>query len=352
MDPKKDAVVETIGEIGTEVTEQTKSLFHIDELKDYITWNNLFKVAISIVALLVFYTLYRIIKRIIKKRVAVKMEPHNAQMLSKAISYVFYILMGMYILSLFGIDLKAIWGAAGVAGLTIGFAAQTSVSNIISGLFVVSEKTLKIGDYIEVGGVAGTVDTIGLLSIKIHTADNQMIRIPNSTIINNNLINYSRFPKRRFVFEIPIGYDMDLKYVYNVVSKIPAKCKSVIKDPAPLLFYDGFGDAIKLKLAVWFNNGDLFAVKTEVYTEIVKTCREENVTIPFTHYDITILNDKGEKESLPELAIPSGSKKTSASKKSAAKNVAGRKKRGPVSAAEKRAIEAGILSDMEEDDIK
>lgn len=352
MDPKKDAVVETIGEIGTEVTEQTKSLFHIDELKDYITWNNLFKVAISIVAILVFYTFYRIIKRIIKKRVAVKMEPHNAQMLSKAISYVFYILMGMYILSLFGIDLKAIWGAAGVAGLAIGFAAQTSVSNIISGLFVVSEKTLKIGDYIEVGGVAGTVDTIGLLSIKIHTADNQMIRIPNSTIINNNLINYSRFPKRRFVFEIPIGYDMDLKYVYNVVSKIPAKCKSVIKDPAPLLFYDGFGDAIKLKLAVWFNNGDLFAVKTEVYTEIVKTCREENVTIPFTHYDITILNDKGEKESLPELAIPSGSKKTSASKKSAAKNVAGRKKRGPVSAAEKRAIEAGILSDMEEDDIK
>lgn len=352
MDPKKDAVVETIGEIGTEVTEQTKSLFHIDELKDYITWNNLFKVAISIVALLVFYTFYRIIKRIIKKRVAVKMEPHNAQMLSKAISYVFYILMGMYILSLFGIDLKAIWGAAGVAGLAIGFAAQTSVSNIISGLFVVSEKTLKIGDYIEVGGVAGTVDTIGLLSIKIHTADNQMIRIPNSTIINNNLINYSRFPKRRFVFEIPIGYDMDLKYVYNVVSKIPAKCKSVIKDPAPLLFYDGFGDAIKLKLAVWFNNGDLFAVKTEVYTEIVKTCREENVTIPFTHYDITILNDKGEKESLPELAIPSGSKKTSASKRSAAKNVAGRKKRGPVSAAEKRAVEAGILSDMEEDDIK
>ncbi len=352
MDPKNDAVVETIGEIGTEVTEQTKSLFHIDELKDYITWNNLFKVAISIVAILVFYTLYRIIKRIIKKRVAVKMEPHNAQMLSKAISYVFYILMGMYILSLFGIDLKAIWGAAGVAGLAIGFAAQTSVSNIISGLFVVSEKTLKIGDYIEVGGVAGTVDTIGLLSIKIHTADNQMIRIPNSTIINNNLINYSRFPKRRFVFEIPIGYDMDLKYVYNVVSKIPAKCKSVIKDPAPLLFYDGFGDAIKLKLAVWFNNGDLFAVKTEVYTEIVKTCREENVTIPFTHYDITILNDKGEKESLPELAIPSGSKKTSASKKSVAKNVAGRKKRGPVSVAEKRAIEAGILSDMEEDDIK
>ncbi len=352
MDPKKDAVVETIGEIGTEVTEQTKSLFHIDELKDYITWNNLFKVAISIVALLVFYTFYRIIKRIIKKRVAVKMEPHNAQMLSKAISYVFYILMGMYILSLFGIDLKAIWGAAGVAGLAIGFAAQTSVSNIISGLFVVSEKTLKIGDYIEVGGVAGTVDTIGLLSIKVHTADNQMIRIPNSTIINNNLINYSRFPKRRFVFEIPIGYDMDLKYVYNVVSKIPAKCKSVIKDPAPLLFYDGFGDAIKLKLAVWFNNGDLFAVKTEVYTEIVKTCREENVTIPFTHYDITILNDKGEKESLPELAIPSGSKKTSASKRSAAKNVAGRKKRGPVSAAEKRAVEAGILSDMEEDDIK
>ncbi|MBQ1713774.1 MAG: hypothetical protein II030_05195, partial [Treponema sp.] len=96
MDPKKDAVVETIGEIGTEVTEQTKSFLHVNDLKNYLTWNNLFKVAISVVAILVFYTLYRIIKRIVKKRVAIKMEPHNAQLLSKAISYIFYILMGMY----------------------------------------------------------------------------------------------------------------------------------------------------------------------------------------------------------------------------------------------------------------
>lgn len=346
MDEKKEAVVETIEGIGSEVTEQTKSFLHLDELKAFLTWNNLFKFIIIVVTLILFYTVYRVLKHILKKRVAVKMEPHNAQMLNKAVSYIFYILMGMYILSLFGIDLKAIWGAAGVAGLAIGFAAQTSVSNIISGLFVVSEKTLKIGDYIEVSGVSGTVDTIGLLSIKIHTVDNQLIRIPNSTIINNNLINYSMFPQRRYVVDIPIGYDMDLKRAYDVVSTIPAKCKTVLKDPAPLLYYDGFGKAISLKLAVWFNSADLFSVRTEIYTQIIKTCREEGIKIPYTHYDITILNGN------EELPLPSVRKTTAASKTTAAKAVAGTKKRGRTSAAEQKAIRAGILSDMEEDDIR
>ena len=135
----------------------------------------------------------------------------------------FYVIIVMYILSLFGINLKAIWGAAGVAGLAIGFAAQTSVSNLISGVFVLSEKAMKIGDFIQVGDVFGTVDSVGLLSVRVHTLDNQMVRIPNSSVINSNLVNFNHYDIRRFVFDMPISYDSNMEKALEVANSIPGK---------------------------------------------------------------------------------------------------------------------------------
>ena len=290
-----EKAVEVAKDIGTEVVNQTKYMFHLDDITKYFTWSNLFKLATSLLAIIIFYIVYRVIRHLLKKKVVIKMQPNNAHMLLRIVSYTFYIIIGMYILSLFGIDLKGIWGAAGVAGLALGFAAQTTVSNFISGLFVVSEKTLKIGDFIEAGGVCGTVDTIGMLSLKIHTLDNQMVRIPNSTIIDTNLINYSQYSIRRTVFTVPISYSTDLDHAYQVLSKVPSLCPTVIAEPAPLLWYDGFdtvANAVNLKVAVWFNSSDLLKNRTEVYTAIMKLCKENNVTIPFTSYNIKITGDK------------------------------------------------------------
>ena len=164
--------------------QEVKSMFHLDELASYLTWANLAKVVTSVVAILIFWVFYRIIRHFVKKTASKTLQKKTVSIIVKAISYCFYILIVMYVLGLFGIKLSAIWGAAGIAGVAIGFAAQTSVSNLISGLFVVTDKAMKIGDFIEVDGISGTVDTIGVISIKIHTVDNQLVRIPNSTIIN------------------------------------------------------------------------------------------------------------------------------------------------------------------------
>ena len=278
-----DTVVDT-------VTETTRSILHVDDFKKLITAENLIKAGTGILALIIFYIIYRFIKSFIKRRAVKKLEPHNAMLLNKVISYVFYVLMAMYVLGLIGVDLSAVWGAAGVAGLAIGFAAQTSVSNLISGIFVLSEKTMKVGDFISVGGESGVVDGIGLLSVKIHTLDNQMIRIPNSTIINSNLMNYNHFPLRRFVFEIPIGYETDLTKALETVRKVPALCPTVLEEPAPAVFYDGFKEAVVLKLAVWFKSCDLAQTKNDVYINVINLCKEAGVEIPYTYYNIRMLN--------------------------------------------------------------
>ncbi|MBQ1833982.1 MAG: mechanosensitive ion channel family protein [Treponema sp.] len=288
-------VLEATKEVTTEVVNQTKSILHLDQIKEYFTWENFLKVITSVIAILIFYVAYRLIKAAVKKTASKKLEPHTVSIITRAISYVFYILVIMYVLNLFGINLTAIWGAAGIAGVALGFAAQTSVSNLISGVFVVAERAMKIGDYIEVSGVSGTVDTIGLLSVTVHTLDNQMIRIPNSTIINSNLVNYSRYEKRRFVFPLPISYDSDMETALIAAKEIADTCIQnghILADPEPRAYYDGFNEAVNLRLAVWFERSKLIDTKNAVYTTAVKVFQKYGVVIPFTRYDIKIVPDE------------------------------------------------------------
>ena len=297
------------------VAEQTKTMLHLDELAQYFTWANLMKVVTSVVAILIFFLVYRLIKRAIKSKAVNKFEKHTVTIINKIVSYAFYILIGMYILSLFGINLSAIWGAAGVAGLAIGFAAQTTVSNLISGIFVLSEKAMKIGDFISVSGVSGIVDNVGLLSVKIHTLDNQMVRIPNSSIINSNLMNYNHFKLRRLVFEIPISYDSDMTRALEAINKVPGMCPTVLQDPAPCAFYEGFGNAVNLRLAVWFKGEDLIQTKNDVYINTVKVFNEYgDVSIPFTRYDIKIIEDDKKPVKVPAAKKVSAAKKTASKK--------------------------------------
>ena len=210
--------------------------------------------------------------------------------ITKTISYVFYALVVMYVLSLFGVKLGAIWGAAGIAGVAVGFAAQTSVSNLISGLFVLGEKAMKVGDFIEVGGVSGTVDSVGLLSVKVHTLNNQMVRIPNSSIINSNFQNNSFFEVRRFSFELSVDYATDMNVALQALSSVPELCPSVLKEPAPAVWYNGFGESgINIVLAVWFNSSDLVKMKNEVYIAIKKVFDEKGINIPFNRLDVSMV---------------------------------------------------------------
>ena len=286
------------------VAQQTRTMLHLEELKTYLTWGNLMRVITSVLAIVIFYIIYRIVKSIILKRGKDRFQPHTQMLISKIVTYVFWIIIGMYVLSLFGIQLSAIWGAAGIAGLTIGFAAQTSVSNIISGIFVLSEKSLRVGDFISVSGQSGVVDSVGLLSVKIHTLDNQVIRIPNSSIINDNLINFSANDKRRLVFEIPINYECDLEKALTTIKKVPGLCKHVLKDPAPAVFYDGFGDCgMNLMLAVWLKSSDVVTVKNEVYINVMKVCDADDIDIPYTRYDIKVLDQNEKTEAVKKTAV-------------------------------------------------
>ena len=263
--------------------------------KSFVTWDNFFKLIGILLILLAMTIIYKLIVRAVKRVPEKKLSPQRAIIILKFLKYCFYVALIMFVLSLFGIKLSAIWGAAGVAGIAIAFAAQTSVSNIISGIFMVAEKALKIGDLINVAGETGIVDTIDLLSVKVHTLDNQMIRIPNSTIINSTLRNTSYFTKRRLDLKVSVSYDTDMEEALNVLTKAPKYCKSVLKDPAPLVWFDGFGESgINLTLAVWFKSADFLAAKNETFIAIKRVYDEAGIEIPYNKLDVKVYDSESQ----------------------------------------------------------
>lgn len=287
-------ILHEVGEAAAFAANETVGQFSskfMDFVKSLLTLTNVFRLIGALFMILFMWIVFKLIKHFIKKVSVGKIQPQTNLIISKVISYIFYALVVMYILNLFGVKLGAIWGAAGIAGIAVGFAAQTSVSNLISGLFVLGEKTMKVGDFIEVGGVSGTVDSVGLLSVKIHTVNNQMIRIPNSSIINSNFQNNSFFSIRRFSFELSVDYSSDMTAVLDALSSVPALCASVLKDPAPAVWYNGFGESgINIVLAVWFNSSDLVKMKNEVYIAIKKVFDEKGINIPFNRLDVSMVN--------------------------------------------------------------
>lgn len=270
-----------------------------------MTWvkANLFHIITTAVIVLAIYIIYKAIVRWIKKIPAEKLPAQRAMVLTKLVKYVAWFLMIMYILNFFGIKLSAIWGAAGVAGVALAFAAQTSVSNIISGIFIMVEKTMKPGDLITVDGETGIVDIVGLLSVQIHTLDNQLIRIPNSTIINSNFKNTSFFDKRRMTIKVDVSYDTDMEFALKTIQKVPAFCKTVLKDPAPSAWFDGFGESgITLTLAVWFNSADFLKTKNDVFIAIKKVFDEAKIEIPYNKIDVNFPDAKATSKTAPKKA--------------------------------------------------
>lgn len=284
--------INTISEAASQAADDvlwSKTTSLINWIKSFITWENLFKLLGTVFIILVMWIVFRLIAKAIRRVPETKLPAQRTAVIIRFLKYIFYIIVVLYVLGLFGINLKAIWGAAGIAGVAIGFAAQTSVSNLISGLFVLTEGSIHVGDTIIVGDVTGVVDEVKLLSIRVHTFDNQMVRIPNSTIINSNLTNNSYHNKRRLTLNVGVDYSTDMKLALETLKKAPELCPTVLKDPAPAVWFDGFADSsINLVVAVWFKPAEFLQTKNDLYIAIKKVLDEANISIPFNQMDVMI----------------------------------------------------------------
>lgn len=207
--------------------------------------------------------------------------------LSKFVVAVIWALAGVQALRAVGVDLVGILGAAGVAGVAIGFASQTSLSNLISGVFLVTERSLSIGDYVKTGGLEGTVESINLLSIYLRQADNALIRIPCESIIKNPVVNYTRQNLRRCDFEVGVDYSTNIAQVEKVVHEVVTRLNLLPKGPAPTVQFIGFGESsLDLRVGVWCSFSDYHHARYTFAKALMDAFNAAGISIPFPIRDV------------------------------------------------------------------
>lgn len=212
------------------------------------------------------------------------MSPHHSTLLKRLI---YWILLGLFIASAMrhlGFSLSVLLGAAGILTVAIGFASQTSASNLISGLFLVAEKPFQLGDLIQVGPTVGEVLSIDLLSVKLRTFDNLFVRIPNESLIKTEMTNLTRFPIRRFDLLLGVAYKENIAKVRETLMAVADKNPLCLDEPEPLFLFTGFGDsALTLQFSVWATRENFRDLRNTIQEEIKVAFDEAGIEIPFPH---------------------------------------------------------------------
>jgi small-conductance mechanosensitive channel len=199
----------------------------------------------------------------------------------------FYLVAGIFVASALvqlGFNFGILLGAAGILTVALGFASQTSATNIISGLFLLGEKAFAVGDVIRVGTTTGEVLSIDLLSVKLRTFDNLYVRVANENLIKSEITNLTRFPIRRLDIQIGVAYKEDLRQVFDVLYRVAEQNPLSLDEPKPIIIYQGFGDsALNFQFSVWIQRENWFEMKTRIHVEIKEAFDEAGIEIPFPH---------------------------------------------------------------------
>jgi small-conductance mechanosensitive channel len=253
-------------------------LFHPDKLGDMIT---------GAVLILIGWLLARFFAKVFERSMQHRITSHQLIVWRRVIYHGILILFAIAALREMGFHLSVLLGAAGVLSVAIGFASQTSASNLISGLFLIGEGPFAIGDYIRVGSTEGEVLSIDLLSVKLRTPDNLYVRIPNEQLIKTEVTNLTRFAIRRINLPVGIAYKEDIGRVRAILLKVAEEDPSFLDEPAPQVIMQSFGDsAINLMFYVWVRREQFVVMRDRLQESIKEAFDESGIEIPFPQISI------------------------------------------------------------------
>ena len=245
----------------------------------------------SCILLLVFVT-ERLFRRYLVRHFLQRTHfPPSMQYAASKIGGYIFVTIGAYIaLKLVGIDLSSLAVIAGAVGVGLGFGLQNVISNFVSGLIILAERPIAIGDRVELGEVGGLVTEIRLRSTTIVTNDNITIIVPNSDFISSKVTNWSYGdPKVRIRLPVGVAYGTDPERLRRLLVEVAHEHPMVLRDPVPELFFSGFGDSsLNFELAVWTSEmaSKPRRFRSELNYAVERKLRENQIEIPFPQRDL------------------------------------------------------------------
>lgn len=255
------------------------------------------KITVGFLLLLcVFFILTNVILSLVKRLITRKLPNEDKAKFTTVFSFsrwLIYLIVLLVAFSTAGINVNALLAASAGLLIGVGLALQTLFQDIISGIFILVDQSVHVGDIIELEGKVGRVEEIKLRTTRAVTIDNKVLVIPNHLYLTNSLYNWTQNgTKTRESVEVGVAYGSDVELVKKLLLQVASENKNVLKHPEPLVLFTDFADSsLNFKLIVTINDSfQAIIPKSDLRFAIDKVFREHNVSIPFPQRDIHVIS--------------------------------------------------------------
>ncbi|MCQ1537420.1 mechanosensitive ion channel family protein [Methanocalculus taiwanensis] len=233
----------------------------------------------------------RIVRIWLKRSFGEKVAKPDLDLMITLVSYFVYIVVILSILPYLHFDLSGLFVAGGIIAVAVAFATQNIVSNLVSGIFLLFERPIKIGDNVSIGSLTATVQKIQIMSTIVRTYDGMYVRVPNSKLFTSDITNLVIHPARRFDYTIGIRYQDDAKKAISIIKSMIEKEPYALKSPAPSVYVDKLDDSsVNIVVKIWSPSLYWWGLRTELLWKIKVELEKNDIQIPFPQQEVWFNN--------------------------------------------------------------
>lgn len=261
-------------------------------------WSNFLEYLPTLIVAIIVYAICSIVNKIVMKILSKGLERSKIDttvhgFLKSLVKVVLLCITIIIVLTILRVPMTSIITVVGSAGIAIGLALQSSLSNIAGGVIVLVEKNFRVGDYISINGTEGTVKEISVFATNIISYDNKSVFVPNGIVSNATIINYTREKTRRVDHVMSISYNNDTKKAIAVITEVLKNNSKVLSAPEPFVKVCAFGaSSIDISVRAWVNTSDYWDVYYDLLEEIKAAFDENGIIIPYNQLDVHMINSE------------------------------------------------------------
>lgn len=239
-------------------------------------------ITVIIVAILGILIIKSILKLVKQALLQSALDNSLVKFVLTIVKFVLYLALSFYCLSQLKIPLSGFVAALSAATLAIGLAIQDIIGGIANGLMLVTTRPFKVNDFVQIGSISGVIKEITLMHTILNTTDNKRISLPNKTVFNSDITNYSANPLRRLDITFGVDYDSDIEQVKRLIENICRRHPLVLAEPAPMVRLTNHNESsLDFITRVWVQNGDYWTVNFDLKEQVMEAFNAAGIGVPF-----------------------------------------------------------------------
>lgn len=241
-----------------------------------------FNLLLAILIVLVTAIFIKILNLNIRKILENKLEKQELILIERIVKYGIIGIVIISILPLLGFNISGLLVTGGILSIVLGFSSQKIISNLLSGILLILEKPIKIGDEVEIEGITGFVEDISIISTLIKTYEGTFVRIPNEKVFNSNITNFNKNSIRRIEYKIGISYKENIDRTITIIESLLQKNTFVLKEPKPEVFVSSLGgNSIEITIRFWSPTKTWYEMRKKMLLEIKRELESKGIEIPY-----------------------------------------------------------------------